>query len=73
MAAAAPVFINMMEDWPAWRIILGNFGLAVTSIDRFVEDYETANDAMASSIAQITSVVDLQNKIYRAHATVNQR
>ena len=28
---------------------------------------------MASSTTQITSVIDAQNKMYRMHATVNQR
>ena len=47
-AVAPPVFVNMMAHQSSWRVILRNFGLAVRAIDRFIEDYETANDLMAS-------------------------
>ena len=75
MAAVLPTTpsVNMMEDNPAWMVILANFGLAVRSIDRITEDYSTANDLMASNVEQIKSVVYHQNKIYRSHSTVNQR
>ena len=75
MAAVLPIppSVNMMEDNPAWIVILADFGLAVRSIDRLTEDYSTANDLMASNVEQIKSVVYHQNKIYRSHSTVNQR
>ena len=75
MATVLPITpsVNMMEDNPAWIVILANFGLAVRSIDRLTEDHSTANDLMASNVEQIKSVVYHQNKIYRSHSTANQR
>ena len=72
-AAVAPAFVNMMWDQPSWRTIPHNFGLAPRAIDRFVEDYETANDLMTSDMKQITSVIDTKNKLHIMHAAANQR
>ena len=56
MAAVLPITpsVNMMEDNPAWIVILANFGLAVRSIDRLTEDYLTANDLMASNVEKLS-------------------
>ena len=55
---AAPQVTNMMTDEPSWLTILDNFGLSNRARNRLAEDYVTANDLMASNVAQITSVIN---------------
>ncbi len=65
--------VNLMDNIQSFGTILLNFSLSARAKDRLTEDYPTANDLMASNVAQIKSVVTNQNKMYRSHATANQR
>ena len=65
--------VNMMDSDVAWNTILQNFGLSARAITQFTEDFTVPSEIMASNSGQITSVINNQNKMYRSHATGNQR
>ena len=64
---------DLMADEAAWRTLLRNFDLQALAINRFAEDYNVANDLMASNVNQIKSVASTQNKMYRNHTDANLR
>ena len=64
---------DMMDHDDSFEDILINFGLTARAVSRFMEDYATANDLLKSNEEQIKLVVSIQNKMYRSHATTNQR
>ena len=63
---------KMMEDDDSFEEISTSFGISQRAINHLTEDYVMANDLMASNVEQIKSVVSLQNKMYRSHATAAQ-
>ena len=67
--AAGNKFANMMDSDQSFETILIIFGITQRATNRLTEDYVTANDLMASSVEQIKYVVNIQNKMYRSHAT----
>ena len=64
---------DLMDHDDSFEDILINFGLTARAVSRFMEDYATANDLLISNEEQIKLVVNIQNKMYRSHATANQR
>ena len=70
--AAGNQFADMMESDQSFETILTSFGITQRATDSLTEDYVTANDLMASNVEQIKSIVNLQNKMYRSHATALQ-
>ena len=62
-----------MDSDQSFEMILTSFGITQWATNGLTEDYVTVNDLMASNIEQIKSVVNLQNKIYRRHATALHR
>ena len=71
--AAGNQFADMMDSDQSFETILTSFGITQRATNRLTEDYVTANDLMSSNIEQIKSVVNLQNKMYRSHATALHR
>ena len=71
--AAGNQFVDMMDSDQEFVTILTSFGITQRSTNRLTEDYVTENDLMASNTEQIKSVVNIQNKIYRSHATAALR
>ena len=71
--AAGNKFADMMDSDQSFETILTSFGITQRATNRLTEDYVTANDLMASNVEQIKSVVNLQNKMYRSHATALHR
>ena len=71
--AAGNQFANMMDSDQSFEMILTSFGITQRSKNRLTEDYVTENELMASNVEQIKSVVNLQNKMYRSHATALHR
>ena len=59
----------MMDSDQSFETILTSFGITHRATKRLTEDYVTENDLMASNVEQIESVFNLQNKMYRSHAT----
>ena len=59
----------MMDSEQSFETILTSFGITQRATNRLTEDYVMANDLMDSKVEQIKSVVNLQNKMYRSHAT----
>ena len=62
-----------MDSDQSFETILTSFGIIQRATNRLTEDYVTANDLMASNVEQIKSVVNLQNNMYRRHATALHR
>ena len=62
-------FADMMDSDQSFETILTSFGITQRATNRLTEDYITANDLMVSNVEQIKYVVNLQNKMYRSHAT----
>ena len=71
--SAGNQFANMMHSDQSFETILTSFGITQRATNRLTEDYVTANDLMASKVEQIKYVVNLQNKMYRSHATALHR
>ena len=71
--AAGSQFADMMDSDQSFETILTSFGITQRATNRLTEDYVTANDLMASNVEHIKSVVNLQNKMYRRHATALHR
>ena len=65
--------VHIAEDEGSFNIILQAFQLAERSRQRFMEDFPSIGDLMASTKDQVESVIVNQNKTYRNHATVAQR
>ena len=65
--------VNLMGSVLAWATILDNFGLTPRAITWFTEDYTKPSELMASNPEQIKAIVSNKNKMYRSHATANQR
>ena len=66
-------FVDMMDSDQSFKTILTSFGITQRATNRLTEDYVTENDLMASNVKLIKSVVNLQNKMYRSHATALHR
>ena len=62
-------FANRMDSDQSFETILTSFGITQRAMSRLTEDYVTANDLMASNVEQIKYVANIQNKMYRSHAT----
>ena len=58
-----------MDSDQSFETNMTSFRITQRATNRLTEDYATENDLMASNVEQIKSVVNLQNKIYRSHAT----
>ena len=71
--AAGNQFADMMDSEQSFETILTSFGITQRAMNRLTEDYVTANDLMESNVEQIKSVVNIQNKMYRSHATALHR
>ena len=71
--AAGNQLANMMDSDQSFETILTSFGITQRATNRLTEYYVTAHDLMASNIEQIKSVVNIQNKMYRSHATALHR
>ena len=71
--AAGNQFADMMDNDQALETILTSFGITQRATNLLIEDYVTENDLMASNVEHIKSVVNLQNKMYRSHATALHR
>ena len=71
--AAGNQFANMMDSDQSIETILTSFGITQREKICLTEDYVMANDLMASNVEHIKSVVNLQNKMYRRHATALHR
>ena len=71
--AAGNQFADMMDSYHSFETILTSFGITQRATNCLTEDYVMANDLMASKVEQIKSVVNLQNKMYRSHATALHR
>ena len=67
--AAGNQFVDMMDSDQSFVTILTGFGITQRATNHLTEDYVTANDLMVSNAEKIQSVVNLQNKMYRSHAT----
>ena len=71
--AAGNQFADMMDSYHSFETILTSFGITQRAKNCLTEDYVMANDIMASKVEQIKSVVNLQNKMHRIHATALHR
>ena len=65
--------VNIINDEASFGTILQSFQLSIRSRQRFMEDFPTIADLMASTREQVESVLTNQNKTYRNHVTVAQR
>ena len=71
--AAGNQFADMMDSDQSFETILISSGITQRATNRITEDYVTANELMASNVEQIKSVVNIQNNMYRSHATALHR
>jgi hypothetical protein len=75
---AAPVlpavaFNDLMTDDASFLTILERFGLSARARERFAEDFPNGQSLLLASESEVKSIVTNQNKIFRTHATNNQR
>ena len=71
--AAGNQFPDMMDSDQSFKTILTSYGITQRATIRLTEDYVTANELMASNVEKIKSVGNIQNKMYRSHATALHR